>query len=87
MMPKRTPQRRWQRDRFEIFRAGLDLLRWLATEPVSRADAAEAGINYREWHRWLKTFERAGVELRKSQDADGRVYYRITKAQWRELVR
>ena len=62
------------------------MLRWLATDDVSRDDAMAAGINYREFYRWLGAFRRAGMTLHKTWDDRRRVYYSIGKSELRELL-
>jgi len=79
-----------QRDRLALFVDGFELLRWLATDEVSKADAQEAGINYREYYRWLNAFRAAGIAVYKTWRPSGRgpgiPCYSISKSELRDLL-
>lgn len=83
---KRKPKLKGTRDRFQIFVDGFELLRWLATDEVNNRDAVAAGINYREFYRWLGAFRRAGVGPHKTRDERGRVYYSISKSEFHAMI-
>lgn len=83
---KRKRKLKGTRDRFQIFVDGFELLRWLAMDEVSNRDAVAAGINYREFYRWLGAFKGAGIELHKTWGNRGRVYYSISKSDFHEMI-